>query len=128
MVLQVSGLFTHVQGDQAMPDAIPDRRASPRFSLILAATITDLETDAKFSARTSDVGRMGCYVDTLNPLPPDSVVGVCLTHGEENFETKGRVVHISPGLGMGIQFREPVPAEQLAILDRWLEEAARSPL
>ena len=110
-----------------MPDVMADRRASPRFALILVATLTDLETDTKLNARTSDVSRTGCYVDTLNPIPIGSTVRVTLTRGDEIFETRGKVVYVSPGLGMGIQFQDAVAPSQLAILDRWLEKATRTP-
>ena len=108
-----------------MPD-VADRRASPRFALILVATLIDLASDTKLSARTSDVSRTGCYVDTLNPIPIGSTVRILLTRGDESFETRGKVVYVSPGLGMGIQFQDPVAPSQMATLDRWLEKATRT--
>lgn len=107
-----------------MPEAMADRRGSPRYALILIAVVTDLECDAKLSARTSDVSRMGCYVDTLNPVPKGKAVYVVLSRGDETFEARGRVMYVSPGLGMGIKFDEPVDPEQLAKLSRWLERAS----
>jgi len=110
-----------------MPDVMADRRASPRFALILVANIVEVESDTKLTARTSDLSRTGCYVDTLNPIPIGSAVRVILTRGEETFETRGHVVYVSPGLGMGIQFQDSVTPSQLATLDRWLEKATRTP-
>ncbi|MBS1839351.1 MAG: PilZ domain-containing protein [Acidobacteria bacterium] len=107
-----------------MPDVMADRRNSPRFALILLATITETASQTKIATRTSDVSKTGCYVDTLNPLPKGTKVRVELTRGEELFETVGTVMYVSPGLGMGLQFQEPVAEEQMNILTRWLENSA----
>ena len=76
---------------------------------------------AKLSARTADISRTGCYIDTLNPVSQGSPVRLRITHRDEVFEAIGRIVYVSPGLGMGVAFVE-VAAEQLALLDRWLAE------
>jgi hypothetical protein len=107
-----------------MPDVSADRRTSPRFALILIASVSEAGSDIRISARTSDVSRTGCYVDTLNPIPKGKNVVVRLTRGEEIFTTMGIVTYASPGLGMGICFESPVEPAELAILDRWLEKAA----
>lgn len=91
-----------------------------RYALVLAAEIVELPRGAKMVARTSDLSRSGCYVDTLNPIPRDSHVRLRVTHHEEVFEAMGRVVYVSPGLGMGILFENIAP-EQEATLVRWLE-------
>jgi hypothetical protein len=106
-----------------MPDVMADRRNSPRFALILVATLKEQGTDVKLSARTSDVSRTGCYVDTLTPIPQGKSIHLVLTAGGETFETTGKVIYASPGLGMGIQFYQPIDPRQLAVLDRWLEKA-----
>jgi hypothetical protein len=107
-----------------MPDVMSDRRNSPRYSIVLLATISEIGSESKVSARTSDVSRTGCYIDTLNPFPKGSTVRVRLTNGGETFEAKATVMYVSPGLGMGVQFQEPVEAKQLAILDSWLEKSS----
>ena len=109
-----------------MPNVIAERRAATRYPLILTAEITDLASEARLSARTSDVSRTGCYVDTLNPCPAGSAVRIRLRRSGETFEATAKVVYVSPGLGMGVHFDVPMPPEQMAILDRWLQLAARS--
>jgi hypothetical protein len=105
---------------------VTDRRSAPRYPLILTAEVSDKISGAKLAARTSDVSRTGCYIDTLNPIPAGSQVGVRLQHENEFFETDGRVVYISPGLGMGIAFAPNLPPAQQALLDRWLATAAKA--
>ena len=57
-----------------MSDVMTDRRDSPRFALTLVAVVTELATANVLNARSSDVSRSGCYVDTLQPLPPGANV------------------------------------------------------
>jgi len=102
-----------------------ERRAAPRYPLILGAEVLDVASGAKLIARTADVSRTGCYLDTLNSIPPGSKIHVRLQHEAEVFEADGRVIYISPGLGMGIAFTSNTPG-QLAILDRWLSVAANT--
>ena len=107
-----------------MPDVMSKRRNSPRFALILAAVLTEIDSNTRLTARTSDVSRTGCYIDTLNPTPQGKIVNVVLTRGEEVFESRGQVMYVSRGLGMGVKFDEPLDPRQLAVLNRWLQDSA----
>ena len=100
-----------------------ERRTAPRYPIILNAEVSDRDSGAKLSARTADISRTGCYIDTLNPLPAGSKIHVLLQNESETFETYARVIYISPGLGMGVAFTSQAPG-QLAILDKWLSAAA----
>lgn len=108
-----------------MPDVMADRRDALRYPLILIAEITEIPSKTKMMARTSDVSRTGCYLDTLNPGPKGSMIQLRLTRGEEFFRTQAKVVYVSLGRGMGVRFHEYVAEAQLQILDRWLREASR---
>jgi len=46
-----------------MSDKMADRRIAPRYPVILR---TELTGGGKISARTSDLSRIDCYVDTLD--------------------------------------------------------------
>jgi len=105
-----------------MPDVTVERRSAPRYQMVLAADVVELPRGARLSARTSDISRTGCYIDTLNPVPQGSQIRLRITHHDEIFEAIGRVVYVSYGLGMGVAFVE-VSAEQQAMLDRWLSES-----
>jgi Tfp pilus assembly protein PilZ len=107
------------------PNVLTDRRASPRFPVVLSAEVTEIATGIRFSARTSDLSRNGCYIDTLNPLSVGSAVFVRLSQGSETIETAGKVVYVSPRLGMGIAFSKDLAPNQLAVLDRWLAQATK---
>jgi hypothetical protein len=108
-----------------MPEVTVNRRASPRYPIVLTAEITEPVSGACLSVRTGDLSRGGCYVDTMNPFPPGTPIRIKLSQGGESFEDNAWVIYASPGLGMGVHFAEPIPPQQLAVLERWLEQAAR---
>ena len=108
-----------------MLDRMVYTRNSPRYPLIVAAEVTELSSGVTLNGRSSDVSRTGCYIDTLNPVPAGSQIRVRLSHEQGVFETQARVVYISPGLGMGVAFVDPA-ANQIALLDRWLADAAKN--
>ncbi len=109
-----------------MPEMSADRRAAPRYPIILVAEVTEIPSGTILNARTSDMSRSGCYIDTLNPIPAGTPIRLKLSRESEIFETAGKVVYVSPGLGMGVSFEGPQAANQLAMLDSWLDEAARA--
>jgi hypothetical protein len=109
-----------------MSDVMTDRRDSPRYALTLVAVVTEIATSNVLNARSSDVSRSGCYIDTLQPLPPGASVRVLLRSGDEIFETPAKVVYMCPGLGMGVNWGLSLPDKTLAMLDRWLARAAKN--
>ena len=103
-----------------MPEVTVERRSAPRYPMVLAAQVLELPRGAKLSARTSDISRTGCYIDTLNRSPVGTKVRLRLTHNDEIFEAVGTVVYTSTSLGMGT-FTEITP-EELVKLNRWLTD------
>jgi hypothetical protein len=107
-----------------MTGTMQNKRNDPRVSLIAAAEVIEVASGTRLSARTSDLSRTGCYIDTLNPTPAKTVVRVRLTHGGEELELPARIVYASPGLGMGVRFDENLTPAQIAVLDRWIGDGA----
>jgi len=103
-----------------MPDTMENRRIAPRLPLIIAVEVVEVDSGTRLSARTSDISRTGCYIDTLNPTPEGTRVRVKLSHGSEVLDLPAKIVYVSPRLGMGVQFDASLSAQQLALLDRWL--------
>jgi len=103
-----------------MPGTMQDRRDAQRLPLIIAVEVVEVDSGARLAARTSDVSRTGCYVDTLNPTPTGTIVRVKFNHNEEELDLLARIVYVSPRLGMGVRFDESISPDQLAVLDRWL--------
>jgi hypothetical protein len=103
-----------------MPGAMQNRRNAPRAAFIAVIEVTETATSTRLSARTSDLSLTGCYVDTLNPTPVNTIVQVRLTHAGEELEIPAKIVYVSPRLGMGVRFDDNLPPAKVAVLDRWI--------
>jgi hypothetical protein len=97
------------------------RRSVLRCTLVASAEVTELLSGAVLSARISEVGLGGCYVDALNPFPEGTLVGLRILRDQGVFETKARVVYCDSRFGMGLAFTEMTP-DQRSILEAWLTE------
>lgn len=104
-----------------MPNVSAERRTAPRYPMVFSAEVVELPRGARLNARTADISRTGCYIDTLNPVPETVRIRLRITHNDETFEAIGRVVYVSSGLGMGIEFLEVEP-HQRERLERWFGE------
>lgn len=102
-----------------------ERRRAPRYPIIADAEITEIVSETKLSARTSDLSVGGCFLDMLNPSPEGTEIAVRISHADATFTARGRVVFLFPNMGMGVMFTS-VPASQQAVLEKWLEELSRT--
>ncbi len=98
-----------------------ERRIAERHMFTAAAEVIELQSGARFSTRTMDLGPGGCFVDTTVPFPVGSKVRIALQKGKTNFKTGGNVVYSQAGLGMGIAFEAQEP-QQRAALDEWIAQ------
>jgi PilZ domain-containing protein len=99
------------------------QRSVLRCSFVASAEVTELDSGSstKLSARTSELGLGGCYVDTLNPFPDGTPVRVRILRDGGVFETNAKVAYCDQGFGMGLAFIEITPSQR-AILENWLAE------
>jgi len=102
-----------------------ERRRAPRYPIIADAEITEIASETKLSARTSDLSVGGCFLDMLNPSPEGTEIAVRISRADATFTARGKVVFLFPNMGMGVMFTN-VPASQQAVLEKWLEELSRS--
>lgn len=98
------------------------QRRAPRFQLVTAAELVEVQTDTRFKARTSDLSVVGCYIDMPNPLPIGTEIKLSLEHQDGKFTARGIVALSESNLGMGISFTA-VEAEQNGILESWIAKA-----
>jgi hypothetical protein len=101
-----------------------ERRRAPRYPIIADAEVTEIASETKLSARTSDLSVGGCFLDMLNPSPEGTEIAVRISHADGTFTARGKVVFVFPNMGMGVMFTS-VPASQQAVLEKWLEELSR---
>jgi hypothetical protein len=97
------------------------RRSVRRCPLVATAEVTELGSGTLLSARTSELGLGGCYVDALNPFHRGTMVGLRILRDQGVFETNAKVVYSDPRFGMGLAFTETTP-DQRSILETWLAE------
>lgn len=80
----------------------------------------------RMATRVTELSKQGCYLDTLNPFPEDTIALVKISSGDAVFETKVRVVYAHSNLGVGLVFLEPDP-KNMEVLNGWIEEAQSDP-
>jgi hypothetical protein len=80
-----------------MTDTMADRRGADRYPLVLLAEVTELMSGTRLSARTSDISRTGCFVDTLQPVPKGTAVYITLTQQSAVLKLKATVAYVSAG-------------------------------
>jgi hypothetical protein len=97
------------------------QRAVRRCAFVASVEVTELAAGTRLSARTSEIGLGGCYVDALNPFPKGTLVGLRIHRDQGTFETKAKVVYCDPAFGMGLAFTD-MTADQRSILEAWLTE------
>jgi PilZ domain len=99
------------------------RRSVQRCSLVASAEVTERGSgsSAKLSARTSELGLGGCYIDTLNPFPEGTPVHLRILRDGGAFESDARVVYADRRFGMGLAFTEMTP-DQRSRLEAWLAD------
>lgn len=96
-----------------------ERRSSIRYPFTATAYVTDMESRAQTTSRSTDLGRGGCFVDTISPFPIGTSVTLRLTMEQKSFEAPAKVVYSMVGMGMGLAFTSIEP-EQLWVLESWL--------
>ena len=101
------------------------RRTVPRYTFVAVTEIIESSSQASIVGRTSKISCKGCYVDILNPLPVGTFLNMVISRGQEGFTTRGKVIYVHEGLGMGVVFLDPAE-DQLKILRSWLDESSRT--
>ena len=98
------------------------QRAVRRCPLVATVEVSEPGSGTQLlSARTSEFGLGGCYIDTLNPLPEGMLVQLRIVRDNGVFETKAKVVYSQGRFGMGLAFTDMTSAHR-AILEGWLAE------
>jgi hypothetical protein len=89
-----------------------------------AAEVTELQSEMRTNARTSDLSLTGCYVDSINPFPLGTRIRLQITHDNATFVAVGVVAYSQTSMGMGITFTEIEPNYR-AILEKWIAALRR---
>src|SRR5271154_739393 len=112
-------------GNGFHPAPPEERRTHPRYHFTAAVEALDHNHRTRMNARTSDIGRGGCYVDTYCPFPLKTGVKLRLTNEKSSFVAEATVVYSQIGMGMGLEFTAIEP-QQTSVLDKWIGELSGS--
>jgi hypothetical protein len=93
-------------GNCAVAAPSPTQRAHPRYQFTATAEALDSQHRLRMSARTSDLGKGGCYLDTFSPFQMKTGVKLRITKEKVCFEAEATVVYSKMGMGMGLA-KEP---------------------
>jgi hypothetical protein len=99
-----------------------ERRRGPRYLFLADTEVTNMVSDAKGSARTSELSISGCFIDTKNPAPAGTELRIKISQGNITFTACGCVISVIPNTGMIIAFTSIEP-NQLSVLEKWLPAA-----
>jgi PilZ domain len=102
-----------------------ERRRNTRYAFIADVEVLEPNSGIAIPGRTADLSRGGCYVDTVNPFPADTVVKLRLTKWDRSFEAQAKVVYSVVGMGMGLMF-VAVDREQRWTMEIWMAELGQS--
>lgn len=102
-----------------------ERRRTPRYIFFAAAELLEEKSDVRVASRLSELSLHGCYLDMMNPFPKDTPI-LLKIWTEENtvFQSKGSIIYAQPNMGAGVRFID-TDEKNLAVLQHWLEEAAK---
>jgi hypothetical protein len=97
------------------------QRRAKRFPFIAQAEVLGESVGSRMAARITDLSALGCYVDTINPLPGGTPVLIKIFNHAQQFEAPATVVYSHTHLGMGLAFREVCRSHK--VLQNWLQDS-----
>ena len=102
-----------------------EQRRTPRYVFFAAAELIEEKSEVRIASRLSELGLHGCYLDMMNPFPVGTPILLKIWTEESTvFQTKCKVIYSQPNMGAGVEFMDVEPKD-LAVLQHWLEEAAK---
>lgn len=94
-----------------------EKRTSPRLMKSIEVDCRTLDAyRLSVPVRISDLSRSGAFLDSVNPLPVGTRLGLRFLVGDHFFAVSAVVVHQMPQFGMGVRFVD-LPPEARSILD-----------
>jgi hypothetical protein len=112
-------------GDIEAGARFAQKRSVLRYSFAALALIVEPLTGTELAARTSDISLKGCYVESVDQFPQNTVIRITIDRAPEYFDSWARVAHVQVALGTGLSFFE-TSADQQLTLEKWVAEIAKS--
>jgi hypothetical protein len=86
----------------------PERRARQRVKVKVPIEIFPPDSDVPRRGATSDLSEIGCYIETMFPLPIGIILEMSLQL-DGTLLAVGKVVTCDPQVGNGIEFTKMLP-------------------
>lgn len=103
-----------------------ERRAYPRVKCGNSVEVYPTQASTPIRARVGDMSLGGCFIEMPNTLPKGTVIRIALWVKDSKLWVTGKVIHSTPGYGIGVQFSEIAEQEKVQ-LKRYLESQVRIP-
>ncbi|HYX69505.1 MAG TPA: PilZ domain-containing protein, partial [Terriglobales bacterium] len=95
-----------------LPDRAHERRHQPRLPVAGSVEVRRPFAEGGLRAYLSDISLTGCYVQTADPVRVQSPLRLLMRIADIELDYRGVVRTCHPGVGMGVEFTEPVsPAD-----------------
>jgi len=115
---------THHEANYYSRSKSRERRAGQRYPFHCVSRVMEIDSSTCIQARTSDVDRGGCFVDTMNSFGVGTIVMLHVTRQNRSFKTRAKVVHSEIGMGMCLAFANPESSELWTLDSGSLSRAA----
>jgi hypothetical protein len=112
-------------GDIDAGSRFATKRTVPRYPIHAHAVIVEPIARTELSATTSDISVKGCFLESVDRLPANTVIQISIEQAAETFETWARVAHVQAGHGSGIAFFNTAAEQQLRI-EKWVAKLRKS--
>jgi PilZ domain len=96
------------QNGAQVPAEFQERRRHVRHAVDLGVEVRTPDAKSGYWGTLGDISLGGCYVYTFSPLPSGSAVVLRMKINESEAEMLGKVAAFHPGVGMGIEFQQPL--------------------
>jgi hypothetical protein len=105
---------------------VHDRRAHARVKCGNSVEVYTSQSGTPIRARAGDMSLGGCFIEMPNTLPTGTEVRIALWVKDTKLWTRGKVIHSTPGYGIGVQFTE-ISEQEKVQLKQYLASQVRIP-
>jgi hypothetical protein len=96
-----------------------ERRRTLRFPFKATAEVSQVNSEARWSARVTEISLNGCFLQLEEPFPDGTMLLVKIFVEGSFFEASAKVVYSQPQTGVGIAFHDLKPYF-VSVLKKWL--------
>jgi hypothetical protein len=74
---------------------------TPHYSFLAMTELVETAGAVCVQGRISQLNQKGCYVNSATTVPVDTPLQIFISRDEETFVTRGKVIYVQEGFGMG---------------------------